>query len=119
MTSLIFKHHEKFLNGKDLISYCDIFDNHGITPEILKNRDTTQIFSESKIFLDGEIISDYICKLKSGIYFYLSKEGNVSNYKLRAYYTSEQKRDLDLLINSIKKQVKNGTTGLNQDKRED
>lgn len=101
------------------MSYSDIFDNHGITPEILKNRDTTEIFSESKIFLDGEIISNYICKLKSGIYFYLSKEGNVSNYKLRAYYTSEQKRDLDLLINSIKKQIKNGTIGLNQDKRED
>ena len=41
------------MNGKDLMSYSDIFDNHGITPEILKNRDTTEIFSESKIFLDG------------------------------------------------------------------
>jgi hypothetical protein len=102
MTSQSFKHQDKFLKDKPLLSYCDLFENHGITPETIKNRDILEIFVESKIYLDGELISDYICKLKSGIYFYLSKEGNVANYKLRVYYTIEQKPDLNLLINSIK-----------------
>jgi len=119
MTSQSFKHQDKFLKDKPLLSYCDLFDNHGITPETIKNRDILEIFVESKIYLDGELVSDYICKLKSGIYFYLSNEGNVANYRLRVYYTIEQKPDLNLLINSIKKQVKNGTINVRTDKTED
>jgi hypothetical protein len=38
---------------------------------------------------------------------------------LRVYYTIEQKPDLNLLINSIKKQVKNGTINVRTDKTED
>ena len=114
-----FKHQDKFLNDKPLLSYCDIFDNHGLSPEILKNRDTTIIFSESKIYTNGELISDFICKLKSGVYLYLSLYGQSSSYKLRAYYSSEQRNELDFLINSIKRQMKNGTINVGTDKTED
>jgi hypothetical protein len=113
-----FKHQDKFLNDKPLLSYCDIFDNHGLTPEVLKNRDTAIIFSESKIYTNGELISDFICKLKSGIYLYLHNKDNSTTYKLRAYYTIENRKELDLLINNIKRQIKNGTINVRADKTE-
>jgi len=119
MTSLIFKHEKKFLQDKPLLSYCDIFDNHGLKPGELKNKDITIIFTESKVYTDGEVISEYICKLKSGIYLYLSLYGQSTSYKLRAYYSHEQRNELDFLINSIKRQIKNGTNNIGTDKTED
>lgn len=119
MTSSIFKHEEKFLKDKTLLSYCDIFDNHGLKPNELKNKDITIIFSESKVYVDGEMISEYICRLKSGVYLYLSLYGQSGSYKLRAYYSHEQRNELDFLINSIKRQIKNGTNNIRTDKTED
>lgn len=119
MTSSIFKHEEKFLKDKPLLSYCDIFDNHGLRPSELKNKDIAIIFSESKVYVDGELISEYICKLKSGIYLYLSLYGQSNSYKLRAYYSHEHRSELDFLINSMKRQIKNGTNNVGTDKTED
>ena len=118
MTSSIFKHQEKFLQDKPLLSYCAVSDNHGLTPNELKNKDITTIFSESKVYVDGEVIEEYICKLKSGVYLYLSKNSVGYTYKLRAYYTQELRKELDFLINNIKRQIKNGTTNLGTDKEE-
>jgi hypothetical protein len=114
-----FKHQDKFLNDKPLLSYCDVFDNHGLTPEILKNRDTAIIFSESKIYTNGELISDFICRLKSGLYLYLSIYGQSVTFKLRVYYSQEQRTELDFLINGIKRQIKDGTINVRADKTED
>lgn len=114
-----FKHQDKFLKDKPLLSYCDVFDNHGLTPEIMKNRDMSIIFSESKIYTNGELISDFICKLKSGMYLYLSVYGQSVVYKLRIYYSPEQRTELDFLINGIKRQIKNGTINVGTDKTED
>jgi hypothetical protein len=119
MTSSIFKHQEKFLQDKPLLSYCDVFDNHGLTPNELKNKDITIIFSESKVYVDGEVIEEYICKLRSGVCLYLSKNSGGNTYKLRAYYTQELRKELDFLINNIKRQVKNGTDNIGTDKTED
>lgn len=114
-----FKHQDKFLNDKPLLSYCDVFDNHGLTPEIMKNRDMSIIFSESKIYTNGELISDFICRLKSGLYLYLSVYGQSVIYKLRIYYSPEQRTELEFLINGIKRQIKNGTINVGTDKTED
>jgi len=118
MTSSIFKHEKKFLQDKPLLSYCDVFDNHGLKPNELKNKDITIIFSESKVYVDGEVIVEHICKLRSGVYLYLSKNSEGNTYKLRAYYTQELRKELDFLINNIKRQIKNGTTNLGPDKEE-
>jgi hypothetical protein len=114
-----FKHQDKFLNDKPLLSYSDIFDGHGLTPEIMKNRDMSIIFSESKIYTNGELISDFICRLKSGLYLYLSVYGQSVVYKLRIYYSPEQRTELEFLINGIKRQIKNGTINVGTDKTED
>ena len=82
-------------------------------------KDITIIFSESKVYVDGEMISESICRLKSGVYLYLSLYGQSGSYKLRAYYSHEQRNELDFLINSIKRQIKNGTNNIRTDKTED
>jgi hypothetical protein len=108
----IFSFEEKFLKDKDFLSITTITEGHGLTPDTFKNKNHTEIFVDSFFYSNGEVILDYICKLKSGIYFYFSKIDIHSNYKLKAYYSIEQRSELNFLIKNILKQSKNETDNI-------
>ena len=49
-----------------------------------------------------ELLIDYICKLKSGIFLYLSKESPVNvYYDVKIYYNTNQKNEVSLLIKNL------------------
>ena len=110
-----FKFEKKFLEDKNFLSITTIADNHGLTPEIIKNKNIVEVFVNTIFYSNGEVILDYVCKLKSGIFLYFSKIDIHANYKLRAYYSIGQRSELNFLIKNILKQSKNGTSNVGTD----
>jgi hypothetical protein len=106
----IFKYENKFLKDKNFLSIIKLANKVDITTNDLDGKNVEKIFTDSILYEDGEIVTDFICKLKSGVYIYLSKEmPQSSNYELKIYYEQNQKNEILFLIKNLKKQ-KNGNS---------
>ena len=98
----IFIYEKKFLEDKNFLSITTLSGKLNLSPKDLETKNIERIFSNSVYYEDGELYLDYICKLKSGIFLYLSKESPVNvYYDVKIYYNTNQKNEVSLLIKNL------------------
>ena len=98
----IFRYEKKFLEDKNFLSITTLSGKLNLSPKDLETKNIERIFSNSVYYEDGELYLDYICKLKSGIFLYLSKESPVNvYYDVKIYYNTNQKNEVSLLIKNL------------------
>ncbi len=84
-------------------------DTHGFTPEILMTKkNVVGMYQNSTIKDKKELILEYICKVQGMYYIYLTfntsiKQEEGDNYKMRLYYDFNDRQQINLLLQSLKK----------------
>lgn len=84
-------------------------DTHGFTPEILMaKKNVVGIYQNSTIKDKKELILEYICKVQGMYYIYLTLETTTKSedndsYKMRIYYDYNDRQQINLLLQSLKK----------------
>jgi hypothetical protein len=89
-----------------MLEYNDV---HGFTPEILTTKkNVVGIYQNSTIKDKKELILEYICKVQGMYYIYLTLDTTIKledgdSYKMRLYYDYNDRQQINLLLQSLKK----------------
>ena len=101
---------ESVIYGKNPnASMIEYNDAHGFTPEILgSKKNVVGIYQNSVLQDKKELVLEYICKVQGLYYIYLSLDSIIKtepsdNYKMRIYYDSQDRQQINLLLTSLKK----------------
>ena len=90
-------------------SMLEYHDVHGFTPEILTTKkNVVGIYQNSTIKDKKELILEYICKVQGMYYIYLTLDTTIKledgdSYKMRLYYDYNDRQQINLLLQSLKK----------------
>jgi hypothetical protein len=89
-----------------MLEYNDV---HGFTPEILQNKKNVFGIYQNSVLQDKkELVLEYICKVQGMYYIYLTLDTTIKledgdSYKMRLYYDYNDRQQINLLLQSLKK----------------
>ena len=91
------------------LSVLEYGDTHGFTPESLESKkNVAGVYQNSVIKDKKELILEYIGRVQGLYYIYLTLDSTLDNegkdnYRMRVYYNFNDRQQINLLLQSLKK----------------